>query len=150
MTARLYKVAIWVGGLALLAAALIDTGAVLARNLMSSLHGSIELIQAAVLIAGALALAIAVASHTYARVHLITERLGPSAKLWLDRFTAITVAAFFLCLLTGSAWIAADLWHGQELSEVIGVPWRWMRLFANLCLLAAIVILLRQCWRPKR
>ena len=84
MTARLYKVAIWVGGLALLAAALIDTGAVLARNLMSSLHGSIELIQAAVLIAGALALAIAVASHTYARVHLITERLGPSAKLWLE------------------------------------------------------------------
>lgn len=150
MTVRLYKGAIWVGGLSLLAAALIDTGSVLARNLATSIHGSIEAIQVAVLIAGALGLVIAVASHTYARVHLLNDRLSPSTKLWMDRAVALLVAIFFLCLLAGSAWIAADLWHGQEASEVIGVPWLWLRLFANLCFAAAILVLARHCWKPKR
>jgi len=149
MTERLYKAAIWVGGLALLAAALIDTIAVFARNLASSLHGSIELIQVAVLIAGSLGLVIAVSSRTHARVHVISERLEGAAKTWLDRLASAAVAAFFLCLLAGSLWIAADLWDGHELSEVMSVPWRLLRLFANLCFFVALLILLRQCWRPK-
>ena len=49
MTGRLYRSAIWLGGTALLAAALIDIASVLARNLMTSVHGSIELIQVAIL-----------------------------------------------------------------------------------------------------
>ena len=150
MTGRIRRVAIWTGGLALLAAALIDTGAVLARNFATSIHGSIELIQLAVLIAGALALAVAVASHTYAQVHLVTDRLSESGKRWLDRVAAVAVALFFLCLLAGSAWIASDLWGGHELSEVMGVPWRWMRLFAILCFAVAIAILLHQIWKPRR
>lgn len=150
MTGRLHKAAIWAGGIALLMAAMIDTVAVLARNLATSLHGSIELIQVAILIAGALALVIAVANCTYARVHLMTDRLSGPAKIWMDRLAFATVAAFFVFLLAGSAWIAADLWHGQELSEVMGVPWCLLRLFANLCFFIAIVVLVRHCWRPKR
>ncbi len=150
MTRRLYIASIWVGGLSLLAAALIDTVSVLARNLATTLHGSIELIQVAVLIAGAIGLAVAVASHTYARVHLLTDRLKDKSRLWMDRFAAVAAAAFFLCILAGSAWIAADLWHGHEHSEVMGVPWSWLRLFANLCFLIAILILLRHVWRPRK
>jgi TRAP-type C4-dicarboxylate transport system permease small subunit len=150
MTGRFYKASIWLGGLALLAAALIDTGAVLARNLATSLHGSIELIQVAILVAGALGLVIAVTSGTYARVHLLTDRLKGNAKAWMDRFAAAAVAIFFLCILAGSVWIAADLWAGHEHSEVMGVPWRWLRLFANLCLFAAILILLHHVWKPRK
>jgi len=150
MIARTYRLAIWLGGLALLAAAMIDTVSVTGRNLGSGFHGSIELIQAAVLVAGAIALAIAVGSRTYARVHLLTERVSDSGKLWMERAAIVLVALFFLFILAGSTWIAADLWSGQELSEVMGVPWRWMRLFANLCFVAAILIALRQLWGPRR
>jgi TRAP-type C4-dicarboxylate transport system permease small subunit len=150
MTGLLYRVSIWLGGLALLGAALVDTGAMLARNLMTSIHGSIEIIQLAVLIAGAIGLVVAVASSTYARVHLLTDRLSVSGKAWLDRFAAAAVGLFFICILAGSAWIAADLWSGQERSEVVGVPWRWMRLFANLCFLIGTLVLLRHCLRPRR
>lgn len=149
MTGRLYRATIWVAGLALLAAAMIDTIAVLARNLATSLHGSIELIQVAVLIGGSLGMVVAVATSTYARVHVITERLSGAARVWMERLASAAVALVFLFLLAGSLWIAADLWHGHELSEVMGVPWRLLRLFANLCFFVAILILLRHCWRPK-
>ena len=150
MTGRLHKAAIWVGGIALLIAAMIDTVSVLARNLATSLHGSIELIQVAILIAGALGLVVAVSNCTYARVHLMTDRLSGPARVWMDRLAFATVAIFFLCLLAGSLWIAADLWNGHELSEVVGVPWWLLRLFANLCFCIAIGVLVRHCWRPKR
>jgi TRAP-type C4-dicarboxylate transport system permease small subunit len=150
MNSPLYRSAIWLGGTALLAAALIDSVSVLARNLATSLHGSIELIQVAILIAGALGLVVAVANRTYARVHLMTDRLSDSAKPWMERIAAGAVGAFFAFVLAGSVWIAIDLWQGQELSEVLGLPWRWLRLFANLCFLAAILVLLRHCWKPGR
>lgn len=150
MIARSYRMAIWLGGLALLAAAMIDTCAVVARNANMGFHGSIELIQAAVLIAGAIGLVVAVGSRTYARVHLLTERVSDDGKIWMERIATLMVAAFFLFILGGSAWIAADLWGGQELSEVMGVPWRWMRLFANLCFVVAILIAMRQLSAPRR
>lgn len=150
MIARTYRMAIWFGGLALLAAAMIDSCAVVARNANMGIHGSIELIQAAVLIAGAIGLVVAIGSRTYARVHLLTERASASGKIWMERVAILMVAIFFLCILGGSSWIAADLWGGQELSEVMGVPWRWMRLFANLCFVIACLIAIRQIWAPRR
>jgi TRAP-type C4-dicarboxylate transport system permease small subunit len=51
---------------------------------------------------------------------------------------------FFAALLAGSVWLAADLWSAHEMSEVVGVPWRWMRLFANIALGATIIVLVRQ------
>ena len=149
MTGRIYNAAIWFGGTALLLAAMTDVASVLARNLMTSIHGSIELIQVALVIAGSLGLVVAVASRTYARVHLLTDRLSDSGKVLMERATTLAVAIFFLCLLAGSGWIALDMWHGQELSEVVGVPWRLLRAFANACFLAAMLVLLRQMWKPR-
>ena len=98
---------IWTGGAALLAATAIDTIAVIGRQVGYSVHGAIELIQAAILVAGSLA------------------------------------------LLTGSAWVAADLWNSHEVSEVAGVPWRWMRLAANLALATMLVLTLRELVRRR-
>lgn len=149
MSHAVYRIAIWTGGSALLLAAATDTAAVIARNLSVSIHGSIELIQVAVLVAGALGIVISLATRTHARVHVLTDRLSAAGKTAMQRFAALAVAAFLACLLAGSSWIAIDLWHGHELSEVVGVPWRWMRLFANACLAVGILILLHQIWRPR-
>ena len=37
----------------------------------------------------------------------------------------------FAALLAGSVWLAADLWDGYERSELLGVPWKLLRLIAN-------------------
>lgn len=141
---------IWLGGLALLAATAIDTVSVFGRNAGFSIHGSIELIQAAVLVAGGIALVLATLHGTHAKVHILVDRFSPGRKALSERGAALVTALFFAALLMGSLWLAIDLWNGHEVSELVGVPWRWLRLFANLCLGATMFILLRQAVRRRR
>lgn len=138
------RAAIWLGGMALLVATLIDTVAVIGRNAGFALHGAIELIQAAVLVAGGIALVVATLAASHARVHLLLDRLTSPRKALANRLCAGVTALFFAAMLVGSIWLALDLWTAHELSELLGLPWRWLRLFANLCLLAATGLLLRQ------
>ncbi len=140
---------IWLGGLALLAATLLDTFAVIGRNVGFALHGVIEMIQAAVLVAGGVALVMATLAGSHARVHLLLDRLPAPRKALAERICALITALFFAAILAGSAWLAMDLWSSHELSELVGVPWRWLRLFANLCLLAAVLLLVRQMTRGR-
>ena len=98
---------IWTGGAALLAATAVDTLVVIGRQAGFALHGAIELIQAAVLVAGSLALVAATAANNHARVRLIIDRLGPS-RAWFERGSDILMAAFLVALLAGSGWLAVD------------------------------------------
>ncbi|MGV3556257.1 MAG: TRAP transporter small permease subunit [Croceibacterium sp.] len=139
---------IWTGGAALLAATAIDTVAVIGRQVGYSVHGAIELIQTAVLVAGALALVAATAARNHARVRVVVERLG-KARLWAERSSEILTALFLSALLAGSAWLSIDLWNSHEISEVAGVPWRWMRLVANMALAALLVLTLRNLVRSR-
>ena len=141
MTA-LRSLMIWTGGLALLAATAFDTLAVIGRQVGFALHGTIELIQAAVLIAGSLALIAATAANNHARVRLLVSRLDRSRE-WFERGSDLLTALFVLALLAGSSWLAVDLWSSHEVSEIAGVPWRWLRLFANfaLAVVAALALL---------
>ena len=140
---------IWTGGAALLAATAVDTVAVIGRQVGFRVHGAIELIQAAVLVAGAVALVAATAARAHARVRIVVERLA-NARLWFDRLSEGLAAVFLAALLTGSAWLSADLWNSHEVSEVAGVPWRWMRLAANLALAAMLVLTLRHMVGSRR
>ena len=140
---------IWTGGAALLAATAVDTVAVIGRQVGFRVHGAIELIQAAVLVAGAVALVAATAARAHARVRIVVERLA-NARPWFDRFSEGLAAVFLAALLTGSAWLSADLWNSHEVSEVAGVPWRWMRLAANLALAAMLVLTLRHMVGSRR
>ena len=141
MTA-LRSLMIWTGGIALLGATAFDTVAVIGRQVGFAVHGTIELIQAAVLIAGSLALIAATAANNHARVRLLVNRLDRSRE-WLERGSDLLTALFVLALLAGSGWLAIDLWGSHEVSEIAGVPWRWLRLFANLALavVAALALL---------
>lgn len=133
-----------VGGLALLAATAVDTVAVIGRNIGLPLTGSIELMQAAVLVSGGIGLVIATIEQSHARVRLIVDRLSPKWRVLGDRASDALTAIFVLALLAGSAWLAADLWGAHEQSELLGIPWRLLRLIANLSLLAVCAILV---WR---
>ncbi|MFN3470198.1 MAG: TRAP transporter small permease subunit [Novosphingobium sp.] len=138
------------GGIALLAATGIDAVAVAGRHLGLPVRGSIELVQVAVLVAGALALLVATLERAHARVHLLADRMGARAKDRLERMSALLGALFFAALLAGAAWLMADLWSGHEVSEVIGMPWRWMRLFGCIVLGATVLVLIGQAVRGRR
>lgn len=140
----------WLGGIALLAATAIDVVAVTGRNVGWPLHGSIELVQVAVLVAGAVALLLATIAGSHAKVHLVVDRLRGTWRDAAIRANTALTALFFTLLLFGSGWIALDLWNAHEIGEITGVPWRWMRLFANVCFAAIIAVMLVQAFGRRR
>lgn len=140
----LLKAAVLVGGIALLAATAIDTLAVIGRNLGLPLNGSIELMQAVVLVSGVASLVVAAIERTHAHVSLVVDRLPPAARGWAARLADALTLLFFLALLAGSLWLQADLWGAHEQSEIVGVPWRVLRLIANAGLVLVVLVLVRR------
>lgn len=141
---------VWTGGIALIVAASLNLLAVIGRHTGLPLKGAIELVQVAVLIAGSLALVAATLARNHARVHLILDRLtgvNRDVAEWIC--TALSIL-FYLMLLAGSCWLALDLWGSQEVSELIGVPWRAMRIFLNMALVLVIILLARQLVERRR
>jgi TRAP-type C4-dicarboxylate transport system permease small subunit len=138
---KITRLAIWTGGIALLAATAIDTVAVIGRHVGMPLGGSIELMQAAVLVSGALGIVISSLDDAHARVKLLVDRMPESWRGFADRASDGLSLLFVLALLAGSAWIALDLRGGHEESELVGVPWWLLRLVANACLLVTALIL---------
>jgi TRAP-type C4-dicarboxylate transport system permease small subunit len=123
----LARVAYGLGGLGLLAATATDALAVAGRHLGFRLLGSIELVQAAVVLLGASAMLIATIVGSHAAVHMVTERLSPRAADRLGHATSLVSALVFLALALGSAWVASDLWNGFEQTELLHLPLRWLR-----------------------
>jgi TRAP-type C4-dicarboxylate transport system permease small subunit len=140
---------IWTGGAALIAATAVDTVAVVGRQVGFAIHGSIELMQAAVLLAGSVALVAATAAGNHARVRLVVERMG-DWRSWFETASDLLTAVFLAMLLTGSTWLAVDLWHSHEIGEITGLPWRWLRLFVNVALAAMIAIGLIGLFKGKK
>ena len=147
---RLKTLMIWTAGLGLVAAALINLFAVIGRHTGILFKGSIELVQVAVLIAGSLSLIAATIGRNHARVHLLLDRLVGDARDRAERVCTALSILFYLALLAGSCWLAADLWDSQEVSELVGVPWRGMRLFLNAALVIVLVLLARQLVERRR
>lgn len=140
---RLQVSLVWTAGGALLLATAVDTLALLGRHVHVPLLGSIEIVQAAVLIASAGALLVATVFDSHARVHLL-QRLPASVRRQLDRVHTLAGVVVVLALLAGSAWITADLWHGHEESELLRIPWLPLRLIVLLTLLSLVGVLLRR------
>ena len=146
----LRRLLIWFGGIAMLAATAVDTLSVIGRNAGLPIVGSIELVQAAILVSGTVALVLATLDDLHARVRLITSRLRGGALFVLNRLSRLATALLFLALAWGSIWLAADLWTGHERSELLGVPWRVLRLIANLGLVACALIAIAATFRRER
>jgi TRAP-type transport system small permease protein len=141
---------IWLGGGALLLAAVIDFIAVTGRHLGFPLRGSIELVQASVLVAGSIAIIAATRGGNHAQVHLLLDKLNPLRRRIADSASNILAALFILALFAGCFWIATDLWSGQEQSELLGLAYRWMRAFSLAAVLAVAATFALNALRGRR
>ena len=141
---------IWVAGGALLIAMLVDTFAMFGRHLRLPLLGSIELVQAAVLLASCGALIVATVDRSHARVHLLLNRLRPAARAAMERLHGTACLVLLAALLAGSVWIAADLWRGHEESELLRIPYRPLRVVVILTLAALIGAVIAAMLRRRR
>ena len=138
-----------IGGIALLAATAVDTLAVIGRYVGAPIQGSIELMQAVVLVSGIIALLVSTVENSHARVKLVVSRLSPRQRLLADRLSDLLTLLFMAALLAGSSWIAWDLRNAHEQSELLGIPWMALRLIAGLVLLACCGVLAKRVVFPQ-
>ena len=132
------------GGFALLLAMAVDALAVIGRHIGVPLLGSIELVQAAVLVSGSIALLVATLADAHARVHLLADRLPATWQNVLLRTGHLLACLLFLALMASSMWIATDLWQGNEQSELLRIPYRPLRIVAIVATAAVALTFLRQ------
>lgn len=140
----LTRISFILGSVGLLMAMAADAIAVLGRHVGFTLLGAIEVVQASVVLAASAAMVGATLSGAHARVHILIERLSPIWHRRYDRAADVVCCLFFLFLAAGSAWVAADLWGGFEVTEILGLPLRWLRVvWIGSCLLIALLFLAR-------
>jgi TRAP-type C4-dicarboxylate transport system permease small subunit len=132
----------YLGAAALLFAMAIDAIAVLGRHIGIPLLGSIELVQAAILLASSAAIVSATMAEKHAVVHLLIDRLSPSARSRINRIHSGLCAIFFLALGAGSIWIALDLRGGYEQSELLQIPYAPLRIVSIASVLAVALVYL--------
>jgi TRAP-type C4-dicarboxylate transport system permease small subunit len=135
-----------VGGLALFLAMATDAAAVIGRHVGLPLRGSIELVQAFVLVSGSLAMVLATVAGEHARVHLLVDRVPPRVQALLRRGGLLCGAVFFAALFVACFLIARDVWSGQEESELLHVPYRPLRILSVLATLGVAALFLRQAF----
>ncbi len=127
----------YLGSAALLFAMATDAIAVLGRHAGVPLLGSIELVQAAMLIASAAAIVSATVAAKHAVVHLLIDRLAAPIRGLLLRIHSGVCAVFFALLAAGSIWIAFDLRLGHEESELLRIPYAPLRVIIILAMMGA-------------
>jgi TRAP-type C4-dicarboxylate transport system permease small subunit len=133
----------YVGSCALLGAMAVDAAAVVGRHLGIPLLGSLEIVQALILIAASSAVVSATLANKHAAVHLLINRVSAPAKLWMKRINSILGVIFLLMLAAGTAWIARDLWGEHEQSELLHIPFAPLRIACLVALVLAAAILVR-------
>lgn len=123
----LERTAFVVGSIGLLTAMLADSLAVLGRHVGWPLLGSIEIVQASVVLLASAAMLGTTIVGKHARAHLVIDRLGPRGQRWLLACSDALSAVVFFWFAAGACWVAFELWHGHEHSELLHIPWRWLR-----------------------
>ena len=125
----LRRIALAAGSLALLVALATDALSVAGRHVGLALVGTIEIFETAIVIAASSAIVIATLDHGHARVRMLLERMTPSMESAFERATDLVSALILVTLAAGSIWLLSDLWNGFEMTEVLGIPLRWFRIF---------------------
>ena len=126
-----------VGSIGLIGAMLVDGLAVIGRHTGLPLTGSIELSQACVVLLSSCAIATATLQRAHAAVDLLHQMLGPRGQALMMRFAAALGVLFVLALAAGAAWLASDLWNGDERTELLSIPLAWLRIVFIACLAIA-------------
>lgn len=141
------RILVWISGGALLVAMAVDTLAMFGRQVGVPFVGSIEIVQAAALIAALGGLLVASLEHAHARVNLLLERVPADWRTILKTAHEVAAAVLYAALLAGSVWIASDLWGGSEESELLRIPYRPLRIAVALTLVVLFVLSLARLRR---
>jgi TRAP-type transport system small permease protein len=145
----LARMAYVLGSLGLVMATAADAVAVAGRHLGFRLIGSIEVVQASVVLLASAAMLVVTIGRGHASVRMVTARLRTTVRLRLGRVVALVNAAVFLALAAGSAWIVAELWHGYEQTELLHLPLRWLRVLWVVFALFIAFEFVRAAWRKQ-
>lgn len=139
---RLATASFLLGSAGLLVALAADAIAVAGRHLGVPFLGSIETVQAAVIVAASAAMVAATLGRAHATVQIVTGRLSADGRRRVEAFTDAASALFFAVLAAGSIWIVVDLWDGAETTELLGLPLKPLRLFwcASALLMAGLFV----------
>ena len=122
----------------------VDTLAVLGRHVGIPFPGSIELVQAAILVTSSAAILSATLANKHARVHLLMDRMKGEPLAVLRCVQAVVSTLFFGALAAGSIWIFADLWGGFEESDVLHIPFAPLRIVSIISVLGVAFGFLRR------
>jgi TRAP-type C4-dicarboxylate transport system permease small subunit len=132
------------GAFSLLLAMAVDTLAVVGRHVGIPFPGSIEMVQAAILVASSAAILSATLANKHARVHLVMDRIKGKPRAVLRCVQTAVSALFFCALAAGSIWIFVDLWGGFEESEVLHIPFAPLRIVSIVTVLGVAFGFLRR------
>jgi TRAP-type transport system small permease protein len=121
------------GAIGLMGAMLGDSIAVAGRHLGIPFLGSIELVQAFIVLGAASAIAYASLGATHAAVDLVFRRLPISAQRIAHGLAALLGFLFLAALVIGSGWIAWEYRDAGERTELLGIELKWLRLFWLAC-----------------
>lgn len=138
-----------IGSVALLVAMATDSLAVVGRHLRVPLLGSIEIVQAGIVLAASAATIGTTLAGGHMVVTLLLERLGPARRAALRRIADALSTLFFGLLAAGSAWLAFELWNAHEFSETVGIPIRWLRVVWCASVVVTGLLFLRDALRPR-
>ena len=105
-----------------------DALAVAGRHVGRPFLGSIELVQAAIVVAASAAMVGATLNDGHAKVHILMERLSPPVRRRFQAVADLVSGVFFAALAVGSIWLVVDLWRGGEETELLGIPLKPLRL----------------------
>lgn len=141
------RVAFLIGGTGLFLAMATDAIAVLGRHTGFALLGSIEVVQACIVLIASSAMVFATLKGAHAAVHILTERLDLAMVARLARLSAVLSALVFLILAGGCLWLVADLWSGAERTELLHIPIVPLRLLQITALLFIAALFLRTLFR---
>ncbi|MBL8552164.1 MAG: TRAP transporter small permease subunit [Hyphomonadaceae bacterium] len=144
----LERIAYAFGAVGLLGAMATDSIAVAGRRLQLPLLGSVEIVQAFVVIAASCAMLVATFAGEHASVRVLVDRAPKKMRELLTRAANLLFACFFAALAAGSVWIMWDLRAGAEATEIIGIPLAWLRGFWTVCAVIVAALLVKRALLP--
>lgn len=143
------RVAFFVGAIGLVLATATDSLAVIGRHTGVTFLGSIEIVQSAVVLAASGAIITATLARSHAAVHILTEKLAPIAAKRLASGAAALSALMFLAVALGSGWLLIEGWNGHERTELLLIPFRWLRLVWTGASLVVAILFAAQALRMR-
>ncbi len=126
---------------------LTDTAAVIGRHLNMSLIGSIEVVQLGIVLLASAAIAIATKESKHARIQIVLNRINHSHRRNLDILSNIATFLFLILLFSANTWILLETWLTHERSEILHLPYHWIRSLFSATLLITITLLLKNILR---